>query len=279
MNWENTFLLMNKDREILSFKTIKNKYGSVNFEIISEKNEPHPLGFENLADWLEKRQAPKHRAHIERLLRVCGCYDLDGFIRVTRAMTLNDTFWIKPEKSGLVWNEVSLYQNPFNDTIAKIAFEGGLYGEGFSTTSPEFGTDGTYAKCWIRKDDKDIYLLKRGTSGARNAGLEPYSEYYASQVSGQICKDHISYDLVKHHGKLASSCKLFTSEKTGFVPIWKALGKTSDPEKLLSYFDSIGSGEAFRRMVVFDALILNTDRHTGNYGVLVDNDSQEVLKM
>lgn len=58
--------------------------------------------------------------------------------------------------------------------IAKIAFEGGLYGKEFTTTSPEFGTSGSFAKCWVKEDD-GIYLLKRGSEGARNAGLEPYS--------------------------------------------------------------------------------------------------------
>ena len=40
--------------------------------------------------------------------------------------------------------------------------------------------------------------------------------------------------------------------------------------ELLAYFESIGSGDAFRRMCVLDAIILNTDRHYGNFGVLFD---------
>ena len=37
-----------------------------------------------------------------------------------------------------------------NEKIAKTAFEGGLHGRHLSTTSPEYGTDGSFAKCWIR---------------------------------------------------------------------------------------------------------------------------------
>ena len=51
-------------------------------------------------------------------------------------------------------------ENQFDETIAKIAFEGGLYGKEFTTTSPEFGTSGSFAKCWVKEDD-GIYLLKR----------------------------------------------------------------------------------------------------------------------
>ena len=60
---------------------------------------------------------------------MCGCYNLDGFIRVTHALSLNDTFWIKTVDSKLQWKNVSLYENQFDETIAKIAFEGGLYGK------------------------------------------------------------------------------------------------------------------------------------------------------
>ena len=119
---------------------------------------------------------------------MCGCYNLDGFIRVTHALSLNDTFWIKPINSSLEWKNVSLYENQFDETIAKIAFEGGLYGKEFTTTSPEFGTSGSFAKCWVKEDD-GIYLLKRGSEGARNAGLEPYSEMYSSQIAKIICRD------------------------------------------------------------------------------------------
>ena len=35
----------------------------------------------------------------------------------------------------------------------------------------------------------------------------------------------------------------------------------------------------FRRMIVLDALILNTDRHMGNYGFMVDNDTMQIKRM
>lgn len=275
---DNRFIFMNKNEELLLFESNRAELGIVTFTELERYSDILPLSFDNISDWISTRQAPKHREHMRNLLRQCGCDDLDGFIRVSHALGLNDTFWIKPEGSDLSWDDVSLYQNPFNETIARIAFEGGLYGEHFSSTSPELITDGSYAKCWIRNED-EILLLKRGTSGARNTGLEPYSEYYAAQLGELICRDNVSYDLITHHGKLASSCKLFTDEKTGFTPVWKILSNKSTPVDILDYFDSIGAGESFRRMLVLDALILNTDRHMGNYGILVDNDTQDVIGM
>ena len=203
---------------------------------------------------------------------------MDGFIRVTHALSLNDTFWIKPIDSSLKWKNVSLYENQFDETIAKIAFEGGLYGKEFTTTSPEFGTSGSFAKCWVKEDD-GIYLLKRGSEGARNAGLEPYSEMYSSQIAKIICRDAVAYDVEKYHNKIASKCKLFTSEQEGYVPITKFFGKLVSVKDILEKFQEYNCEEDFRRMIVLDALILNTDRHMGNYGFMVDNRTMQIKRM
>ena len=268
---------MNKNRIVARFESCRNQYREVSFHL-QEQEGQLPIGFTDLGQWLENRQAPKHRAHIESLLRSIGCYDLDGYIRITHALTLNDSFWVKPITSELKWADVSLFQNEFDDTIAHIAFEGGLYGEQFTTTSPEFGTDGAFAKCWIR-DENGIYLLKRGSTGARNSGVEPYSEMYASEIAQIICPEAIKYEVVKYRDKIASKCPLFTSEKEGFAPMYKCISSKPNIENLLSFYADIGSEDSFRRMIVLDALTLNTDRHQGNYGVIFDTDTLEILRM
>lgn len=48
---------------------------------------------------------------------------------------------------------------------------------------------------------------------------------------------------------------------------------------MIKFYDSIGCLDDFRRMVVLDALIINDDRHLGNHGVLIDNDTQEIVRM
>lgn len=48
---------------------------------------------------------------------------------------------------------------------------------------------------------------------------------------------------------------------------------------LLAAYDAVGAGQAFRNMVVLDALTLNVDRHMGNHGVLFDSDTLEVMGM
>lgn len=275
---KNRFYLMNKDTKVAIFESTRNEFKEVQFRTIEQYGRL-PIGINNIQTWIENRKAPKHRAHIEELLRSIGCYDLDGYIRITHALNLNDTFWVKPVDSDLEWNKVSLFQNKFDETIAHIAFEGGMYGEQFTTTSPEFGTDGAFAKCWIQDEDNHIYLLKRGSSGARNTGLEPYSEMYTSQLAEIICPESVKYEVVQYRGKLASKCPLFTSEKEGFAPIYRCLDANAGIKEMLEYYASVGSEDAFRRMLVLDALSLNTDRHKGNFGIIFDTDTMEPIRM
>lgn len=49
--------------------------------------------------------------------------------------------------------------------------------------------------------DNQIFLMKRGSEGGANAGLEPYSEMYASQLAAVFCPDSVPYDVVNYHEK------------------------------------------------------------------------------
>lgn len=272
------YILMNKDNEVAVFDKSKDMLDN-GFILISAEKEKLPIGFQNINLWLDKRQAAKHREHLRQLMAQCGCLNSEGFIKITHAASLNDTFWVKTSDENITWNAVSLYRNEFNEVISRISFEGsGLYGIDFSTTTPEFSTEGSFEKCWKREAD-NIYLYKRGSTGARNAGLEPYSEFYAGQLGKILCKDFVSYSLTALHKKTASKCKLFTDEKDGFIPLSNLFQHRISPREMLDYYSSIGSEEAFRRMLVFDAVTFNIDRHMGNHGVIFNTDSLEIKSM
>ena len=270
------YLLMNKDTPVLLFRCSRNEFDEVEAEEQTWLSPCVPLAYWNLSAFLERRRAPKHRKHIEELLERYQCNDTEGFLRVTHALSLNDTFWVKEEDSGLRWDEVSLYRNEFDELVSSAAFDGRFSSTSLSSTSPEFGTDGYYAKCWVREDNR-IYLYK---TGSNTFEIEPLSEFLASQLAQRLCPGAVSYDLDYYHDRLISKCGLFTSEAVGLVKAFDLLkGTPHTVSELLRYFESIGSGEAFRRMCILDALILNTDRHLGNFGVLVDNDTMDVLGM
>lgn len=132
---------------------------------------------------------------------------------MTRALSLNDTFWVKETDSVLTWTAVSLYTNEFDELISVAAFDGRFSGSSLSTTSPEFGTGGLFVKCWVG-EDLHIYLYK---SGSATFEIEPLPEYLASQLAQRLCPHAVRYDLSYYHDRLISKCELFTSEAVGLV--------------------------------------------------------------
>jgi hypothetical protein len=197
---------------------------------------------------------------------------------MARCLSLTDTFWMKRADETLTWDEVSLYRNPFDDVIARIAFDGtGMYGRQNSPTSPEYATSGTFAKCWVRDADGQVSLLKRGSSGFANTGFEPYSEALAADMLEAAGVAHVPYRVVSYHGKIASACPLFTSEDVGFVAAHRFFKGPFSVADMLEFATAHSAGEAFREMVAMDAVMANTDRHAGNYGFTVDNRTGKVL--
>ena len=269
------YILLNKDAPLLAFACTRTAFDEPEFTEREWLSNLRPIGYRNLEGFLERRKAPKHRKHIEALLDRYGCSDLEGFLRVTHALSLNDTFWVKPADSAAAWADVSLYRNEFNELIREAAFDGTIGETDLSSTSPEFGTDGHYANCWVREGN-GIFRYK---SGSALHEIEPLSEYLASQLAALLCPNAVAYDLAFHHSRLVSKCPLFTSEQVGLAKASAVFGGERTLPALLDYFASIGSEDAFRRMCVLDALIFNPDRHYGNFGVLFDTNTMQPLGM
>lgn len=134
------YMLMHKDTAVLSFLCNRNEFDEPEFVELAWHVSYRPIGFKVLTGFLERRKAPKHRQHIQRLLERYGCDDLEEFLKVTHAVSLNDTFWVKQADSDLCWNQVSLYENEFDQLISEAAFDGSMSSSSLSTTSPDYGT-------------------------------------------------------------------------------------------------------------------------------------------
>ena len=269
------YMLMNRDLPMLRFTCERNAFDEPEFTENEWLTDLRPIGYGNLTDFLLLRQAPKHRAHIKELLERYGCDDLEGFLRVTHALSLNDTFWVREADQEIHWSSVSLYQNEFDQLVSEAAFDGIISETDLSSTSPEFGTDGYYAKCWVR-DEEGIWLYK---SGSGLHVIEPVSEFLVSQIARQICPSAVQYELTVYHDKLVSRCVLFTSEETGLAKANSVFRGTQAIPHLLDYCTALGCDGDFRRMCVLDAVTLNPDRHFGNFGFLFDNITMGITGM
>lgn len=271
------YLLMNKDDKLLAFRTEAGPLGTAVTETASYRSR-RPHGWNGIGRWVESRNYARHKEHFRSMLKDWQLDTPDGFLQVSHALSLNDTLWVKPETSALRWADVSLYSNPFDDIAARTAFETGLHGLKLSSTSPEFTSEGTYPKCWRRGAD-GIMLYKTGSEGFSNTGLEPYSEFMAAGVAGRMLGvDTVRYGLEKFKGHLCSTCQLFTDESMGFVPAYRLYppDRPHDMANALAFCRSLGFEKEFSDMIVLDAVTFNRDRHLGNFGLLMDNDTFEI---
>lgn len=249
-----------------------------------DKKDLFPLDLEltndGLAKWLKHRTIPKNRAYVHNFLSKCGL-NINRpmtIIKVSKGLSLNDCYWVVEENFEGTYDKYNLYDNRFSQVLALIAFTG--YGSSIRTSlasCPEFTTNGMLPKCWRRKDGK-ILLYKGGTSGASNTGNEPYSEYYAAQVAKVLGVNAIEYGLSQWKGELCSTCELFTSKDYSFLPVGRIVtsgGMTAVRE----YYETLGKEfvEALNDMLVLDAIIMNTDRHFGNFGFIIDNKTNKIV--
>lgn len=234
---------------------------------------------EHISKWLQRRTIPKNRAFVRSFLAKCGLSANRpmSIISVSKGLSLNDSYWVVNEDFEGSFDQYNLYDNRFSQILAYIAFTG--YGSSIRSSlmsSPEFTTNGMLPKCWRRISGK-IVLYKGGTSGASNAGNEPYSEFYASQVASAMGINAISYGLSKWKGILCSTCELFTSKDTAYIPVGRVVTK-GGMKAVAEYYHSLGPmfEKALRDMLVFDAVICNTDRHFGNFGLLINSHTNQV---
>lgn len=242
-----------------------------------------PLGMElngsGIAKWLKLRTIPKNRAYVNSFLSKCGLHINRpmNIIRVSKGLSLNDCYWVVEEGFNGTFEKYNLYDNRFSQLLALIAFTG--YGSSVRTSlvsCPEFTTNGMLPKCW-RRVNGTIRLYKGGTSGASNTGCEPYSEFYAAQIAEAMGINSVSYNLSKWKGELCSVCDLFTSKDYSYLPIGRMV-TAGGRESVREYYQSLGKEyiDALNAMLVFDAVIFNTDRHFGNFGFMVNNKTNKI---
>lgn len=294
------YILKNKDIDILEFEV--NEKASIQRSVNVPKKEIENIVIHNqtllpvnieannitesLQSFIKHRKAPSHRRFMQNLMRPHNSNELMGYIDVSLGLSLNDSYWIMPANKDYKWKDINLYKHPFNETLALVAF--GIVGSHNTndvSPSPEYTTNGILKKCWHRENDGEIYLYK-GNAEVPNdnkgyGGKETYSEYYMAQIAKVLGFDCVPYDLKEFHNQVVSSCPLFTNENEGFVPIHYFLDKESKKLKgieLVDELEKIYDKDKLADMLMFDSIIGNTDRHLGNFGMIVDNNTKEILR-
>lgn len=295
------YILKNKDRDILEFDVEfvreEDTLSGINVDtqVISNinilNNNLLPIGLLNNKDlikdftlWIAQRKIPKNRQFVENIIASYRGNNtkemLMDYIDISFGLSLNNAYWIIPANKKYKWADYNLYDNEFNKALQNASFGDEIASSFNFISSPEY-TNGMLKKCWHRDNNK-IYLYKGSSNEYANGGKEAYSEYYMAQVAEILGFEYVPYDLKEFHNQIVSTCPIFTSENEGYIPIYKFIKKDLKerplPLELIKKISLYYDLEKLQDLLVFDAIIMNSDRHLGNFGLIVDNNNNKILR-
>lgn len=261
------------DFYILSKDTVVAKWQNNSLEVENESLLPLYLkNTGNVEKWLEIRAIDCHRANsrlLKKALRLTEKDDVSTVLSVN-AVTITDSYWIKPLDSDLTYEDVRFD----NDYFANLALTGNYdsfnrVANSKTSKTPELTNIGSFEKCWKLKNGQ-WWMHKKANHD------EMFSELFIYRLGVEFGFNMAEYE----RGKGFIKTKDFTDNATvNFEPAYSLLGDDEDYIKTLKMLkklcpDAVGD---YVRMLFLDTICANPDRHTFNYGVLRDADSGRVL--
>lgn len=235
----------------------------------------------NFYYWCASRVLTLDRKYAKEILCTIGASqavtDKDrAMIAVSyHGLTLTDVFWIRAAGEKIEFSELNLYNHSLSDAFADVS----LRGKDITIQNSELimtkdvagdvGTPGVAPKAWIRQNG-DFYLMKDGDE------RDVEAELLASKIVGCFKIDYVPYEEDYFDDVKVSKCKIITSEDRSIVPyefidiycVNREINKLEFVLKKDSY--------AYYMMNIVDYLIGNTDRHWGNWGFFVDNNTNKL---
>lgn len=236
---------------------------------------------QSLDMWLLLRHIPLSRKNAKWLLNKLNF--TQGSDKLTtikcRGLTVTDGYWLKIKTSD-TWDGLNLFDNSFVEVLDEIALNGRSSNKRFTLQgelkTPEYTTDGTYAKCWVRESD-GIYLYKTG-DGYR----EVEAEVVSSLLANKLNIPHVQYTFAERLNIKCCKCKVMSNKDRSIVPYndvatlysmlnSKTINTIYDIEKVVKFGN--GNITEMYNMLLFDAVIANIDRHGKNWGFYQNNDT------
>ena len=229
-----------------------------------------------LNTWFKGRGIPAWRQNIEKLLEKLNVVSPTELLNKAYGLSLSDQYWIKGERQNLKWKDINFFMNDFEykDYLdISLNYNSRESSTRISLHSPNNTTDGMVKKGWIIDKDNNRVLVK-GTYSI--SGLEPINEWLASRICKRLDLDYCNYTLDILSGQLVSKCKNFLTQDEEIISASDIMNleksnNVSDYERYVSILESHGIKDVKKKlsdMYIVDYLMLNTDRHMKNYGII-----------
>lgn len=231
---------------------------------------------------METRAIPEGRQERKRIENALGCSVSDAMLKAM-GVSLTDCYWFRDIcAKQLSWEDVNYHTNGFSqETVPVILYNADTRIVDFR--SPDFTTDGILKKAWVIASGVPS-LVKFGDFGANAGGKNLLS---ANEVAAwrlaktmEIC--HAEYYPVQMIGTgeiaCATPCFIHSANEEFVSAHQIAEEYKAGGEDLYRCFADGGMKEDVDRMIIFDHIIHNTDRHERNFGIIRDADTLQVCR-
>ena len=193
-------------------------------------------------------------------------------------VTLTDVYWVRRAEESISYADVNLYEHSQSDAFVDVS----LLGKEITAANAELlkpldvagdvSTQGVVPKAWVRRDGQ-LWLLKNG--GQRDVD----AELLASKIARCFDVPQVLYEPYVYNGVPVSASRLVSSLSRSLIPMEfvdiYAANHDTTRQVMIAQIDPCG----FHRMNIIDYLVGNTDRHWGNWGFEVDNETNRPMRL
>lgn len=188
-------------------------------------------------------------------------------------LSLMDIFWTKESGEELDFKTLNLFENHLQTAFVDVSLRGRqMTIQNSHLIADDLSTPGLCPKAWIRREN-GFWLMKDGDSEAVG------NELLASRISRCFLVNQVRYEEGSYDGQRVSVSRIITSLEQGIVPMeYFEIYAANHGMKALEYVLRL-DGYAYHMMNIIDYLVGNTDRHWGNWGLLVDNKTNQPVRL
>ena len=265
------FRLKGAFHDVIPYEKITSKY---------EHNQNMTNMFKNrsaVISWLAHRTLSLSRANAKKLYQAFRLEQLQDEVSRAklamscRALSILDNYWVKLNNDSTTWDMVNLRHNSLNQAVAQIALHGTSLSLQGSLVSPEFTTNGAYAKAWRRDKDGSLWLYK-----LNDMQSTAKIEVMVSNILDCTNVTHCHYEAREDMGKYVCACPAMTSDKVSIADGLTFVGYCNrngiNPDEYLMEHDR----DNYYNMFIVDYLIANPDRHGQNWGIAYDSETMKI---
>lgn len=229
-------------------------------------------------EWFKKRLISDKRPDVPKREDMAANWITSDTIKRPNFFSLTDQYWIRYDKYE-TWDKLNFFTNKFNPLNGEFFLsinQKALSEIKYVYNSPDITTNGIQPKRWIQDSETQKSYLYKYLNNEKD--LSVLSEIIASKHLKKLnCIDFVNYQFGITNYCLCSKAECFINEHEEFVPAshlyYVEVPETGEDKyvHLIRMCEKMHVPDVIEfidMMITVDRMMLNFDRHLGNFGFI-----------